>query len=274
MQIKDSVALVYGGTSGIGKELVKKLLSHGAYVIYSGSSLEKGVTMAAELNTDRAMFHQCDVTDWAKQKESYAIAENLFKKSVDIVVVTAGVLDSSDLINDHEQDGVYHTIQVNLTAAIKANRLAIQHFFLKDKPGCIINTSSIYGLYGAPLAPMYSATKHAIIGLTRSYGLLLQHTDVRVNCVAPSFIETSMLPKASKTTASAVGYIPMSICIDAYMRLINDDSLNGDVLSITTGQGTLLEPKNVDEFEVKLADLSSKRRDMRLDEVKAYFEVK
>lgn len=96
----------------------------------------------------------------------YNVAKKSFGgKSVDIVIIIAGILDSSDLLNDddqEEQDGTYRTLQVNLTAAVKANRLAIQHFLREQKPGCIINTSSIYGFCGAPLAPMYSASKHAV----------------------------------------------------------------------------------------------------------------
>lgn len=95
----------------------------------------------------------------------YNVAKQHFGRSVDIVVLIAGILDSSDLLNDNdqeEQDGMYRTLQVNLTAAVKANRLAIQHFLREKKPGCIINTSSIYGFCGAPLAPMYSASKHAV----------------------------------------------------------------------------------------------------------------
>ncbi|ORX53260.1 NAD(P)-binding protein [Hesseltinella vesiculosa] len=274
MQIEKSVALIYGGTSGIGKALAMALLDRGANVIYTGSSLEKGEDMAKSIRTERAVFHHCDITDWDKQEECYEHARQAFGKSVDMVVVIAGVLDSSDLMNDHETDGTYHTIQVNITACVKANRLAIQHFLREGKQGCIINTSSIYGLYGAPLAPMYSASKHAIIGLTRSYGLLLRGTDIRVNCIAPSFIETSMLSGAAKVTAAAIGYIPMETCIRGYLRLIEDDGLNGDILSIKSGDGMLLEPKNLNDFEVKLTELSTRRTDTRVSEMKAYFEVK
>ncbi|SAL95218.1 hypothetical protein [Absidia glauca] len=131
---------------------------------------------------------------------------------------------------------MYRTLQVNLTAAVKANRLAIQHFLREKKPGCIINTSSIYGFCGAPLAPMYSASKHAIIGLTKSYGSLLEPTNIRVNAVAPSFV--------------------------------------GDVLTITSNSiGSAVESRPLDPLESKLVQLSKARQDSYRHRLLTYFQV-
>ncbi|CAO3629190.1 unnamed protein product [Cunninghamella blakesleeana] len=162
MNIKDSVVLIFGGTSGIGKELTIALTTLGANVLFSGTNKEKGLDLSSQLDSKKVSFYQCDITDWKQLEKSFHVAQTRFNKPVDIVVIIAGRLDSSELIKDDEQDGIYHTIQVNLTSAIKINRLSIQHFLKEKKPGCIINTSSIYGYCGAPLAPMYSATKHAV----------------------------------------------------------------------------------------------------------------
>jgi NAD(P)-dependent dehydrogenase (short-subunit alcohol dehydrogenase family) len=124
-----------------------------------------------------------DVTDWKAQEDIFRFAEKSFNKKIDIAIMIAGVLDSSDLINDCEQgdnlsrlkdicikltmrsyqiDGHYRTLEVNLTATAKFNRLAIQYFLKEKKEGCIINTSSIFGLGPAPTAPLYAASKHAV----------------------------------------------------------------------------------------------------------------
>ncbi|KAI8331946.1 hypothetical protein BC941DRAFT_517327 [Chlamydoabsidia padenii] len=279
MEIKDKVALIYGGTSGIGKELTKTLVSLGAYVVFSGKNKEKGEALASILSEEQAVFFQCDVTNWDAQQEMYNVAKRQFKdRSVDIVVMVAGILDSSDLLNDNdqeEQEGTYRTLQVNLTAAVKANRLAIQHFLREKKPGCIINTSSIYGFCGAPLAPMYSASKHAIIGLTKSYGSLLKPTNIRVNAVAPSFIETPMVNVHAQPTAAAVGYVSMSSCIDAYLQIIRDTSLNGNVLIITSDSvGSEVENRFLDPLESKLVELSEARQNSYRHQLLNYFQVK
>lgn len=109
--------------------------------------------------------------------------------------------------------GSYRTLEVNLAAAAKATRTAVQHFIKNDKPGLVIHTSSIYGFCGAPLAPLYAASKHGvsvlfsnkctmllcslfllqIIGLAKSYGTLFRSTNIRVNAVAPHFVGMYLL---------------------------------------------------------------------------------
>ncbi|KAI8086075.1 uncharacterized protein BX664DRAFT_359634 [Halteromyces radiatus] len=277
MKIDNKVVLVYGGTSGIGKELTKTLVSLGANVVFSGQNKEKGEALMELLGTDHAVFHQCDITNWSQQEEMYKVAKQYFDgKTVDIVILVAGILDSSDVIHDEEPEGSYRTLQVNLTAAIKAHRLAIQHFLRENKPGCIINTSSIYGFCGAPLAPMYSATKHAIIGLTKSYGTLLKPTKIRVNAVAPSFIETPMLTIPSKAPTAALGYVSMSSCMNAYLQILSDDSMNGEVLILTSSDtDTVVEKsRSVQVIEPKLDNLSQERQESFRQQLYSHFQIK
>ncbi|KAI9307008.1 hypothetical protein BJ944DRAFT_286547 [Cunninghamella echinulata] len=267
MEIENSVVLIFGGTSGIGKELTIALTSMGANVLYSGTSKEKGLALASQLNPSKALFYQCDITHWNRLKESFNIAKNYFNKSVDIVISIAGILDSSDILHEeNEQDGIYRTIQVNLTSAIKITRLAIQYFLKEKKPGCIIHTSSIYGFCGAPLAPMYSATKHGIIGLTKSYGILLKSSNIRVNSVAPSFIETPMLPATTKKTAATLGYVTMAECINGYIKLIEDTSLNGEILTITV-DGSMIDSRLWFSFEDKLIQLTEEKQQKYRDQL-------
>ncbi|CDH50541.1 predicted protein [Lichtheimia corymbifera JMRC:FSU:9682] len=169
----------------------------------------------------------CDVTDWSLQEALYDVAAKQFGKTVDIVIIVAGILESSDLLNDAEQDGSYRTLEVNLAAAAKATRTAVQHFIKNDKPGLVIHTSSIYGFCGAPLAPLYAASKHGILGLVKSYGTLFRSTNIRVNAVAPHFVDTPMVSGPSKDVATALGMVPMSRCVSAYMHVIEDETLNG-----------------------------------------------
>ncbi|KAI9492384.1 hypothetical protein BDB00DRAFT_939702 [Zychaea mexicana] len=278
MHLKEKVVAIYGGTSGIGRELTEKLISLGAYVVFLGTKEEKGKALEKALNeganNDRsglkskrqkqkqkqvAVFYQCDITDWAAQEKLYAVAMDTFGKSIDVVIIIAGVLDSSNLVNDTEKEGGYRTLEINLTAAAKANRLAIQHFVRNNKPGCIINTSSIYGFCGAPLAPLYAASKHGIIGLTKSYGTLFRSTGIRVNAMAPHFVDTPMVTGPSKQVASALGMVSMSRCIDAYIRVIEDDSLDGDVMVITA-EKTFVEKRYQDPTFEKLDQLCSERK--------------
>ncbi|CAO3607598.1 unnamed protein product [Mucor hiemalis] len=169
MDLKDKVVIILGATSGIGKELLFTLVSKKAYVLFTGTNKSKGEQVMEELNglykgkrPHNAVFYCADITNWRAQENLYMLSEKNFGRTVDIVVVVAGILDSSGLVNDIEQDESYRTLEVNITASAKANRLAIQYFLREKKPGCIINTSSVYGLTGAPTNPLYAASKHAV----------------------------------------------------------------------------------------------------------------
>ncbi|ORZ01094.1 hypothetical protein BCR43DRAFT_469545 [Syncephalastrum racemosum] len=272
LEFSGKVILIYGGTSGIGKELVNRLVTLGANVIFTGTNKEKGSALEATLSSKKqagnlssaeAVFCQCDATDWASHGKLYTLAEERFGP-VDTTVIVAGILESSDLLNDDEQES-YRTIDINLTAAAKANRVAIQHFLKHKRPGCIVNTSSIYGFCGAPLAPLYTATKHAIIGLTRSYGSLFRSTDIRVNCVAPHFVDTPMVSGQSRKVASALGMVPMTRCIEAYMQAIQDKTLNGDIL--TVADKIIIEPRYTAPYYEHLDDLCYERKQGVLDQL-------
>ncbi|KAI8149546.1 hypothetical protein BJV82DRAFT_652803, partial [Fennellomyces sp. T-0311] len=98
MHLKGKVVAVYGGTSGIGRELTEKIVGLGGMVIFLGTNADKGKTLEKELNSNRsrarpnAVFHQCDITDWAAQEALYSAASEKFYRSVDIVVIVAGIL--------------------------------------------------------------------------------------------------------------------------------------------------------------------------------------
>ncbi|CAO3607590.1 unnamed protein product [Mucor hiemalis] len=278
MDLKDKVVIILGATSGIGKELLFTLVSKKAYVLFTGTNKSKGEQVMEELNglykgkrPHNAVFYCADITNWRAQENLYMLSEKNFGRTVDIVVVVAGILDSSGLVNDIEQDESYRTLEVNITASAKANRLAIQYFLREKKPGCIINTSSVYGLTGAPTNPLYAASKHAIIGLTKSYGNLLRSTDIRVNVVAPHFVETALLPGESVKAVSKFGFVSMKNCIEAYLYAIGDETLNGDVVNVSH-LGRVVEPRFSDPIIEQLDYMCNQRKEDALNVILNHFQ--
>ncbi|KAI9339261.1 hypothetical protein BD770DRAFT_476787 [Pilaira anomala] len=277
MDFTDKIVIIYGGTSGIGKELVFLFISKGAYVLFTGTKQEKADLVLDQLNQDfpdsahRAVFFCADITDWKAQEKVYTLAEENFGNLIDIVILVAGIMDSSNLIQDTEQDNHYRTLEVNITATAKANRLAVQYFLKAKKPGCVINTSSVYGLTGSCTFPLYAASKHAIIGLTKSYGNLLRSTDIRINVIAPHFVETPLLSGEQLKTATNIGFVTMENCLDAYLYAIKETSLNGDVINVSP-KGRKVEPRFSDPIIEQLDYMCNQRRIDTLNALLEHFQ--
>ena len=175
------VAVVTGGTSGIGRATALVLKDAG-YTVYELSRRAEGV---------EGLHHiSADVTD--QQAVNDAVAQIMEAEGrIDVLVNNAGVAGQA-LFQDITDalwrryfavnvDGAFHTIQ------------AVLPHMLHEHAGCIVNVSSIWGLRGASCEVTYSATKGALIALTRSLASELAPTGIRVNCVAPGVIKTDML---------------------------------------------------------------------------------
>ncbi|PNF31053.1 15-hydroxyprostaglandin dehydrogenase [NAD(+)] [Cryptotermes secundus] len=195
MDIKGKTALVTGAATGIGLEYVKELLRNGAQHVavcdLDSRKGEKAVRdLQAEYGVDRAIFIKTDVTNTAELEEAFKKTYTTFK-ALDIVINNAGILD----------DGRWELeIAVNVNAVVRGTLLGFQYMG-KDKGGkggVVVNIASILGL--APMAgcPVYVGTKHAVIGITRSFGLPyhLDRTGVRVLAMCPGVTDTPLISEA------------------------------------------------------------------------------
>ena len=189
----EKIALVTGSSRGIGRAIAAQLARDGwAVCINYIERRDCAEDLAAQLTAEgcRVMVRQADVADKAAVDAMVRDTEATFGP-VSLLVNNAGIAGQC-LFQDVTPelwrryfgvniDGAYHTIQ------------AVLPHMLHEHQGCIINISSIWGLRGASCEATYSATKHALIGLTRSLAAELGPTGIRVNCVAPGVIRTDML---------------------------------------------------------------------------------
>ena len=189
----DKIALVTGSSRGIGRAVARRLAAEGYAVCVNyrvrqdcAMSLVSEITAAG----GRAMAVQADVAHRVQVNEMVRRVEGEFGP-VSLLVNNAGVAGQA-LFQDIT-DALWHRyFSVNVDGAFHAIQAVLPHM-LHEHAGCIVNVSSIWGLRGASCEVTYSATKGALIALTRSLASELAPTGIRVNCVAPGVIKTDML---------------------------------------------------------------------------------
>ena len=193
------VAFITGGSRGIGRAVARRLAEEGCAVgIDYLQAREQAQALVSELT---AMAIQADVADQTAITAAIRQVEEAFGP-VSLLVNNAGIAGQhqfQDITSSFwhrifavNVDGAYHTIQ------------AVLPHMLHEKAGCIVNISSIWGQRGASCETAYSATKAALIGLTRSLAMELAPSGIRVNCVAPGVIHTDMVEVLGQETLCAL----------------------------------------------------------------------
>ena len=198
------VALITGSSRGIGRAEAIKLAHDGYAVCINCVEREDKAQEAVEQLVSEgceAMWYKADVSDSTAVKQMVAAIEEKLG-AVTLLVNNAGIAKQC-LFQDMSEDYWRHIFDVNLNGAFNTIHAVLPNM-LHEHSGCIINTSSIWGQHGASCEVAYSATKHAIIGLTRSLAQELAPTNIRVNCVAPGVIDTDMVQVLGTETLDAL----------------------------------------------------------------------
>jgi NAD(P)-dependent dehydrogenase (short-subunit alcohol dehydrogenase family) len=183
--LSGTVAVVTGGTTGIGKAIAAEFLDQGAEVVVCGRREEVGTETADELGCE---FVQCDVREF---EEVQALVDGAVDDAgrLDVMVNNAGV-GSETSLEEMSLDEWHNVIATNLDGVMHGAKAALPH--LLDTEGCIINIESIYGLRGGKGATSYSASKGGVVNLTQQLAVDLAPKGVRVNGICPGFVHTPM----------------------------------------------------------------------------------
>lgn len=192
--LKNKVAVVTGGTRGIGLAIVRLYLEQGAKIILFGSRQETADKAVAELKAENAEWEVFgmapDLGDLQSVEQTVGNIIDKFQR-IDILVNNAGI-SARESIYDYTEADFDKIMELNVKALFNCSK-AVAPFMRDNGGGCIINTSSMVSIYGQASGCGYPASKSAVNGLTKSLARELGKDQIRVNAVAPGVTRTDMV---------------------------------------------------------------------------------
>lgn len=242
-RLKEKVAIVTGGSQGIGKAIVKQYLEEGARVALWDINAEKGALVASELDPsgERIQVYAVDVADWDSVKSAMeATVRDM--GSVEVLVNNAGITQDSSL-KKMSLEQWHKVIEVNLNGVFHCVRAAYPVMAEKGY-GRIINASSVVGIQGNFGQTNYVATKAGVIGMTKVWAREFGRKGITVNAVAPGFINTEMMSTipekvlegiCSKSPLNRLGEVDEVASV--YTFLASDEAafITGSTISVDGG---------------------------------------
>lgn len=243
-ELKGKVAIVTGGTQGIGFEIARQFSLNGAQVVLTGRTADRALAAAGKISAESGLEVLGIAADVSKSAEVEGMINNALDKfkRIDILVNNAGITRDNLLMRMSESD-FDEVVSTNLKGAFLCCK-AICRPMLKAKGGSIINISSVVGVSGNAGQANYAATKAGLIGLTKSVAKELASRSIRCNAVAPGFITTDMTKDLTEEAkAGLLSQIPLSRfgeaveIADACIFLASDRSkfVTGQVLRVDGG---------------------------------------
>lgn len=197
MKLKNKVAIVTGGASGIGEATVRLFAAEGALVLIADRSA-LGKKLARELVENGYDAHDCEI-DVSREDDVRKVIDQVVSRfgRLDIMVANAGIAHPSSPVEDVGVEQWQQMMDINLTGVFLSNKLAIAQMRKQGSGGAIVNMASVLGHVGMTGAASYNAAKGGVVNLTRSLGVAYAKHGIRVNAVCPGFVETPLIDRAT-----------------------------------------------------------------------------
>jgi 3-hydroxybutyrate dehydrogenase len=244
MKLQDRIALITGGGRGIGRAIALQFAREGAQVAVAARTLEQVEQVAREITEQfdtAAQAVVCDVSDVQSVGRMFASVNEKFGRGPDIMVNNAGIAEGAPI--SKSDDELWHRhIETNLSGTFYCTRAALPPMSERGW-GRIINIASIAGKTGAPYITAYSASKHGVLGLTRSVALEYATKGITVNAICPGYVDTQM-------TTQGIEHITKRT------KLTADEAL--DTLKKMSPQNRIIEPEEVASLALLLASEEGK----------------
>jgi NAD(P)-dependent dehydrogenase (short-subunit alcohol dehydrogenase family) len=242
--LENKVALVTGGTSGIGKATAIVFAAAGAKVVFSGRREAEGEDVANSIRKSGAecLFVRSDVSNETDVKELIQKTVETYGR-LDIALNNAGIDSPTKPLHEQSVEDFDKLMAINVRGLFLCMKSEIQQM-LTQGTGAIVNTSSIVGLTGVAGVSPYVASKHAVMGLTRAAALDYAKQGIRINAVNPGFIYTEMTDRLVSTgiTSEQIGSMaPMGRMGQPEEIAATVVFLGSDAASYITGQSLVVD---------------------------------
>ncbi len=233
----DKVAIVTGATSGIGKATAQALARAGARVVVSGINEALGSRVVEEITRDdgTAVFIRADVS--RREDVEHLVSETVRQFGrLDIAFNNAGIEGETALTADWTEECWLHVLDVNLTGVWRCMKAEIPAM-LSNGGGVIVNCSSVAGLVGFAGSAAYVASKHGIIGLTRTAALEYAPMGIRINAICPGVIDTPMVRRVIHDDPEQARQI---LALEPIGRMGNPEEIAAAVLWLCSDAATFV----------------------------------
>jgi NAD(P)-dependent dehydrogenase (short-subunit alcohol dehydrogenase family) len=255
MKLSDRTTFITGGGRGIGRAVAIAFAREGArtfVVARTASEVERVAReIRAECGAGSVSHGVCDVADSQSVARAFASAREFFGRGVDILVNNAGIAESAKLSDATDELWQRH-LAVNLSGSFYCMRAALPSMVERGW-GRIINVASVAGKTGAPYVSAYSASKHGVLGLTRSAALEVATKGVTVNALCPGYVDTEMTARAvehieAKTGRTAAESLEAIKRMSPQNRLVTPEEVAALALLLASedGRGITGQAINVD----------------------------
>jgi 3-hydroxybutyrate dehydrogenase len=206
MKLKNRLALITGGGRGIGRAIALTFAQEGADITVAARTLAQVESVAQEITNQfpvKVLPVSCDVSDVRSVEQMFARVSEFFGREVDVLVNNAGIAESAPITKTDDELWNRH-LAINLSGSFYCTRAALPAMMAQNW-GRVINVASIAGKTGAPYIAAYSASKHGLLGLTRSTALEVAAKGITANAICPGYVDTEMTSRGVENITRKTG---------------------------------------------------------------------